>query len=258
MRITSVRALIATGATLACLLTHAAAADEIRLLASNAVRTAYQDVIPAFEHATGHHVTAEWGGTLDIIRRAASREPLDVVVVPDHRVDALIAQGAAVTRVDLAMSRIGAANHRGAPRRDLTTLEGLKAALLATPSIVLSAGPSHERMIAIFQELGIMDAVQAKIVQLDPGLSVGEALVDGRGELGFTQISELLQIEGIDYLGPLPLAARTATVFSAGLLAHARSPAAARSLMSYLAQQVSSEALQNHGLDLIRNGRQPN
>jgi molybdate transport system substrate-binding protein len=249
MRVTSICALIATTATWACLLTNAATADEIRLLASNAVRTAYQEVLPAYEHATGHHVIVEWGGTLDIIERAAGQEPLDVVVVPDHRVDALIAQGAAVSRVDLAVSRIGAAGRRGITQGDITTLEGLKAAIVAAPSIVLSSGPSHTHMLALFRDLRIAGAVRDKIIQLKPGLSVGKALIDGRGELGFTQISELLPFEGVAYLGPLPPSAQGATIFSAGLLTRARSQAAARSLISYLIQKIPVAILQKHGLD---------
>jgi molybdate transport system substrate-binding protein len=255
MRVTSIRALIATTAIWACLLTDAAAADEIRLLASNAVRTAYQELLPAFEHATGHHVIVEWGGTLDIIERAAGQEPLDVVVVPNHRVDALIAQGAAVSRVDLAVSRIGAAGRRGVTRGDITTLESLKAAIVAAPSIVLSSGPSHTHMLALFRDLGIADAVRDKIVQLKPGLSVGKALMDGCGDLGFTQISELLPFEGIGYLGPLPPSAQSATIFSAGVLARARSPAAARGLISHLTQNIPVATLQKHGLDRPSSGQ---
>lgn len=249
MRAPSIRALIATSVTWACLLTNAAAADEIRLLASNAVRTAYQELLPAFEKATGHHVIVAWAGTLDIIEMAAGQEPLDVVVVPDHRVDALIAQGAAVSRVDLAMSRIGAAGRLGGTRGDITTLEGLKAAIVAAPSIILSSGPSHTHMLALFRDLGIAGDVRDKIIQLKPGLSVGEALVDGRGELGFTQISELLLFKDIVYFGPLPPSAQGATVFSAGFLARARSPAAAHSLISYLTQNITVATLHKHGLD---------
>ena len=84
-------------------------ADEIRMLASNAVREAYSELLPAFEKETGHHVSVEWGGTVDILRRAGAGENIDVVVVPAGRVDELIARGVAVKRTDLAASAIGVA-----------------------------------------------------------------------------------------------------------------------------------------------------
>jgi molybdate transport system substrate-binding protein len=93
--------------------TQDAGADEIKMLASNAVREAYTELVPVFEQATGHHVLVEWGGTRDIVRRAVIGEAIDVVVIPAARVDELIAQGNAIERTNLARSSIGVAASRG-------------------------------------------------------------------------------------------------------------------------------------------------
>ena len=42
---------------------------EIKVIASNAVKEVYGDLVPAFETASGHKVTTVWGGTLAITRR---------------------------------------------------------------------------------------------------------------------------------------------------------------------------------------------
>ncbi len=70
------------------------------MLASNAVRDAYTELLPVFEKATGHNVLVEWGGTPDIVRRVAAGEALDIVVIPASRVDELVARGKAVERID--------------------------------------------------------------------------------------------------------------------------------------------------------------
>src|SRR4051812_28423538 len=49
--------------------TSAADAAEIRLIASNAVKEAYSQLLPAYEKASGNKVTVSWGGTADIIKR---------------------------------------------------------------------------------------------------------------------------------------------------------------------------------------------
>lgn len=125
-----------------------AMADEIRMLASNAVPAAYSELLPAFEKKTGHRVSVEWGGTVDIVRRASAGEQVDVVVVvvPAGRVDGLVARGIAVKRTDLAASAIGAAARSGLPRLDITTTEALLRVLRTSRTIVLSSGPSSEHM----------------------------------------------------------------------------------------------------------------
>jgi ABC-type molybdate transport system substrate-binding protein len=43
--------------------------NTITVIASNAVKEALAELVPAFEQASGHAVTIIWGGTLDISRR---------------------------------------------------------------------------------------------------------------------------------------------------------------------------------------------
>jgi molybdate transport system substrate-binding protein len=57
------RSLLTGASLLLCVIT--AHADEIRLVASNAVKELVHELIPAFEKASGHHVQVTWGGTLE-------------------------------------------------------------------------------------------------------------------------------------------------------------------------------------------------
>lgn len=226
-----------------------AVADEIRLLASNAVREPYLEVLPAFESATGNHVIVDWGGTLDIVQRAESGEAADIVVIPSGRIDYLIERGFALNRVDLARSRIGVAGQAGAPRPGFSNADELKATLLRAKSVLLSSGPSSDHMVRLFRTMGIADEIKPKLIQLAPGLSVGEAIAAGKGEIGFTQVSELLSTKGIDYLGPLPPELQSVTVFSAGILTRAPSADAARALLKYLTGTRAAPVLVKHGLE---------
>jgi molybdate transport system substrate-binding protein len=226
-----------------------AQADEIRMLASNALRAPYVEVLPVFEKATGHRVFVDWGGTVDIMKRAGAGEAADIVIVPSGRVDELINRALAISRVDLARSGIGIAAPAGAARPAVSTAEELKQALVVAKSVVLSSGPSAGAMFALFGKLGIADEMQKKTLQLAPGLSVGEAIAQGNGEIGFTQISELLSIKGIDYLGPLPAETQSITIFSAGLLSAATSPEAAKALMEFLSGPSAAPALRKHGME---------
>jgi molybdate transport system substrate-binding protein len=88
-----------------------------------------------------------------------------------------------------------------------------------------------------------------RFLQLASGLSVGDAIAEGRGDLGFTQISELLAVKGIAYLGPLPAEVQSVTIFSAGLLEPRESSQAARALVRFLAGPDAASALRKHGLE---------
>jgi molybdate transport system substrate-binding protein len=243
------RRMIGAAVVLLAGFTQTAGADEIKILASNAVREAYTELLPVFEKATGHHVLVEWGGTPDIVRRAAAGEAVDVVVIPARRVDELVARGNAVERTDVARSSIGVAAKASSLRPVVTTTDDLRRTLLTVRTIVLSSGPSGEYMRALFERLGVSGDIKEKILQLAPGLSVGDAIAEGRGDLGFTQISELLAIKGIAYLGPLPADVQSVTVFSAGLLAPRASSRAARALIRFLADPDATLALRKHGLE---------
>jgi molybdate transport system substrate-binding protein len=227
------------------------ASAAITVIASNAVKEALAELVPGFEQATGHMVATVWGGTLDISARIGAGEVVDIVILPAARIDELIGQGrlAVGSRVDVARSGIGVAVRAGARKPDISSGAALKGALLAASAIVLSSGPSSVYLAGLFQKMGIADAIKSRIVQIGPGLPVGHAVARGAGEIGFTQVSELLAAEGIDYVGPLPADVQHVTVWSAGLHAAAPAPAAARALVEFLTAPHAAAILRRHGME---------
>jgi len=228
-----------------------ASAAEIKMLASNAVKEACSELLPYFEKISGHTVKATWGGTVDITKRIAGGEVVDIVVIPASGIDDLIQQGrlSAGSRKDFVKSVIGVAVRPGAPRPDMSSGETIKRALLESKSIVLSSGPSSIYLAGLFKRMGIAEAIKSKTKQLAPGLSVGEALARGEGDIGFTQVSELLAIQGIDYIGPLPADIQQITVFSIGLHANAPSAEAAKALIQFLTSPEAAPAIRHSGLE---------
>jgi len=221
----------------------------IAMIASNAVREPCCELLPAFEHGTGHKVTASWGGTVDIVKRVENGEVADIVIIPDVRIDDLITKGLIASRTDLVRSGVGVAVRVGVPKPDVSYVDALRRALLAAESIVLSSGPSSLYMPALFEKLGLAADVKPKIIRIAPGLGVGATLARGEGEIGFTQISELMSVTGIQYLGPLPAEVQFMTVFSAGLHAVAPRPDAARALLRFLNGPDAAPVLTRHGLE---------
>ena len=229
----------------------AAAAAEIKMLASNAVKESYTRLIPEFEKASGHRVTVVWGGTADIMKDVRGGAVQDIVITTAASIDTLTKEGklAAGSRVDLAKSIIGVASRPGAPKPNLTSGETLKQSLLASKKIILSGGPSGVYLADLFKKMGIADQIKSKTVMLAPGASPAEAVARGEGDIGFTQVSELLAVKGIDYLGPIPDDVQQIVTFSAGLNPKAPQPEAAKALLKFLTSPAAAPTLKKTGLE---------
>jgi molybdate transport system substrate-binding protein len=228
-----------------------AGAAEVKVLASNALKEAYLELVPAFERTTEHKVTTTWAGTNDIKKRMAAGETYDLVIMAGPSLDELIQQGKVVagSRVDLAKSGVGVAVRAGAPKPDISSGEAVKRALLAAKSIAHSSGPSGVYLSELFQRMGIADEIKPKIMQTTPGLPVGEVVARGDAEIGFQQVSELLPIAGIDYLGPLPADIQHVTVFSGGIHTGAKEPDAAKALVKFITAPAAVPVIKKKGME---------
>ena len=231
--------------------TGAAQADEISLLSSAAMKEVLLELVPEFEKASGHKVVLMWAGGVDIARRIRVGEVVDAVVLARPPVEALVNEGklARDGRVDLARSGVGIAVRAGAPRPDISNADAIRRALLAAKSIAYSSGPSGTHIKELIKRMGIVEEVKGKVLQTTPGNPVGNYVARGEAEIGFQQVGELLPIAGIDFLGPLPPDVQEITVFSIGLHAAARTPAATRALMRFLSSPAVAPVLRKKGMD---------
>jgi molybdate transport system substrate-binding protein len=230
---------------------NAAQADEIKVMASGGVKEAYLELMPSFEKATGHKVTTIWAGTEHINKRITEGEVVDIVITAGSLIDKLTLAGklAAGSRVDVAKSGIGVAVRTGLPKPDISSGEAVKNAVLAAKSVAYSSGPSGLYLADLFKKIGIADQIREKVTQVPPGTVVGEVVARGEAELGFQQVSELVQVKGIDYLGPLPPDIQLVTVFSAGLHQQATAPDAAKALVKFLTAPEARPTIAKMGME---------
>jgi molybdate transport system substrate-binding protein len=246
---TIVAALATIGA--AGVLAGIANAAEIRVIGSPGTRAPYTQLVPGFEKATGHKVVTVWGGVNEIAKRVGDGETADVVMLPAPQIDGLIKQGKLIpdSRVDVAKSGIGVAVRAGAPKIDISSAEGIKKALLAAKTIAYSTGPSGVRIEALIRQWGLADQLKSKIVPPRPNVPIGEVVASGDAEIGFQQVSELLPVKGIDYLGPLPPDIQEITVFSAGVHKSAGAADAGRALLKFLTAPEAAPIIEKTGME---------
>jgi molybdate transport system substrate-binding protein len=242
----------------------AAQSAEIRVVSSGGFAAAYRALAPEFERQTGNTLVTHWGPSMGdtpqaVPARLARGEPIDVLIMVGYALDDLVKQGkvAADSRVALARSGIGVVVRQGAPRPDISTVDGLRKALLAAKSIAYSDSASGVYIQnEMFRRLGIAEQVAGK-ARMIPAEPVGAVVARGEAEIGFQQISELKPIKGIELVGPLPPEVQLYTVFSAGILADARQPQAARALIHFLASPAAAPAIEASGMEPMATAAAP-
>jgi molybdate transport system substrate-binding protein len=153
------------------------------------------------------------------------------------------------SRVDLVKSGIGVAVRTGARRFDISSENAVRDAVAAASTLSYSTGPSGIYLQQLFERWGILQTLQRRIVVPPPGVPVGSLVAKGQCELGFQQMSELINLAGIDVLGSLPDSIQMLTVFSAGISTTSQSPDAARRVLSYMASPATADLKRRLGME---------
>jgi molybdate transport system substrate-binding protein len=223
----------------------------IKLISSMATREVLADLIARYQTSTSSTVMAEAGGGVDVARRVQQGESFDVVVLAATAIDQLITDGKllAGSRVDLVKSGVAMAVRSGAPLPDISTEDAVKQAVVAARTISFSTGPSGVYLLKLFGRWGILEAIKPRIVQAPPGVPVGSLVAKGEVELGFQQLSELINLNGIVVLGLLPPAIQTITTFSAGVCATSLQAGLAAGLIEFMAAPEAASAKRKQGME---------
>lgn len=227
------------------------AATRIRLISSMATKGLLAELAAQSAAASPHAVVVESVGGVDAARRVLAGDAFDGVVLAADAIDKLIAGGHALagSRVDLANSGVAVAVREGSPRPAIGSEDALRRAVLAARSVGYSTGPSGVQLLQLFGRWGISEQLAARLVQAPPGVPVGSLVAQGRAELGFQQLSELLALPGITVLGPLPAAVQIVTVFSAAVSSASTQPEAVRALLATWASPQAAAAKRRHGME---------
>ena len=121
----------------ACVGAGCAQAAEIRMLASNAVKTSLEVLVPEFEKAAEHKLVITFGAASELKTEIDKGAAFDVAILTPAAIDALTKDGkaGAAGRADIARAPFGLAVRKGASKPDIGTVEGFKQALLKANSI---------------------------------------------------------------------------------------------------------------------------
>lgn len=220
----------------------------VAVLSTRATRGVLEAILPGAT-AAGFDVTVEFRATNELMPRIAAGERADLVLLTGEALGKLCAEGIVdpSSRTDIARSLVGMAVGAGAPQPDISTVDALVATLRAARAVTWSrTGASGVHFARVLTRLGILEEIAAKAIVRD-GFT-GELAAKGEVDLAVQQVSELMAVTGVDIVGPLPEAVQEVTVFSGGVFAQAKNPAAARALLARLVAPEAKPLIAKSGL----------
>ena len=231
-------------------------ADDVKVMISGGFSAAYEPLVADYEAKTHTHVITVHGASMGttpnaIPNRLARGEPADVVILAGPALVDLVKAGriASDSTVELARAKIGLAVKAGAPKPDISTLAGLKAALLAARSVVYSTSASGVYLTTtLFPQLGIAERLK-KTGHARPNEPAGAVVARGDADLALQQISELKPVNGIDIVGPIPDAVQLITPFSAGITVNAAHVEAAKALIDFMTTAPAAAIIRASGME---------
>lgn len=223
----------------------------ITSLSSMATRALLDDLTHAFAEATGQRVALESVGGVEAARRVAQGDAFDVVILARDAIAKLAASGHLIgaTHVDFARSRLAAAVRTGRARPHLETVAAVRDALSSAKSVGYSTGPSGVALAALFHGWGLTETLRDRTVVAPPGVPVGTLVARGDVDIGFQQLSELIDVAGIEVVQDLAPELEVVTTFSAALGVHSAAGEGARAWLAFLSSPLAKTAMRRHGME---------
>jgi molybdate transport system substrate-binding protein len=220
-------------------------------ISSMATRQLLTDLSRSFERNAQWKVEIESMGGVDAARIVRDGKAIDVIVLASNVMEQLEKESWIVpgTRSDVARSGVAVAVRSGKPHPAIATEEDVKQAVLAAGKISYSTGPSGDHLKRLFARWNIADLIADRTVEAKPGVPVGQLVARGDADLGFQQLSEFLDVAGIDIVGPLPADIQTITVFTAGVSTRSAHPDGARAYVAHLISPETQAAKQKLGME---------
>jgi molybdate transport system substrate-binding protein len=244
---------IAAGFAAIMVFTQSAAAADLKVLTTPALVDVWNELKPKFE-ATGHKLDLVYAPGAAIAKRVAEGETADVLFSTVAGIENLTKDGKVIagTGTPIASSGMGVAVLKGAPKPDISTPEKFKQALLNAKAVAYTdpagGGASGVAFAKVLDRLGIAGEINAK-AKLGRGVPSASFVVKGEADLAVQQLPELMGVQGVEIVGPLPGDLQSVTYFAAGVHAGSANPDAGRALIKFMQTPEAIAVIKAKGLE---------
>jgi molybdate transport system substrate-binding protein len=249
----------------AVLMSNSASTAELRVMISAGFFAVYSELGPEFERASGYRLVTTRGPSVGdspeaIPTRLARGEAADMIILEGGSADELGKNG--FVRIDskvvLALVQTGMVVRAGATKPDIHTVDLFRNVLLSAKSIAYSDSGSGRFIVeAMLPGLGVADQVMPKTRKVrgpPSGEPVAAVVARGESEIGLQDVSELIHVPGVTYVGPIPEELDRKSSYAAAVTTRSTQPEAAKALIRLLASPEAHSTILKAGLRLpVRN-----
>lgn len=233
-------------------------AKELTVMISGGFKAAWEQLAPRFAAQEGYRIITVSGPSMGqsaqaIPARLARGERADVVIMVGDALSKLDKAGWTLngSRTELADSPVGAVIKKGETPVSIKTEKELRTVLLRAESIAYSDSASGRYVSGqLFEKLGIADRVKSKARMIER-IPVASVVAEGKSTLGFQQVSELLPVPGVTFIGELPASVQYTTRFAGAVIKTSANRLEAQKLLQYLSSPAVQPTVRATGLKTV-------
>ena len=231
---------------------------QLEVMISGGFQGPYTQMLPSFERTTGIKVVTKSGasqgsGPKTIKAQLLAGTAVDVVILSREGLSELIAMNKILPNsdVDLAQVSIGLAVPTGNAKPDILTMKTFSNALVNAKKIVVPGSTSGIYLTQkVFPKLGINDQISVQITER--GAQATTLLANHEANIAIQPSSELINVAGIDYVGPIPDSLQLIQTFAAAITTNTSNLEAAKKLIEYLSSPIAVGPIKNSGMNTVR------
>jgi molybdate transport system substrate-binding protein len=230
---------------------------KLNILSGGAAQGVVTALAADFFAATGYELDCTFSAVGAMKAKLLAGAPADLVILTRAVVAELAADGQVLADscADLGRVRTGVAVRAGDSLPGIGSRDALCSTMLAAEGIYF---PDPQKATAgihfagVLDKLGIRGEVEARLKTYPNGATAMRELAQAKGArlVGCTQVTEIKNTPGVVLVGLLPREFELATVYSAGVCAHAGSPAIARRFIERLTGEASRALRMKAGFEL--------
>ncbi|NDV54019.1 molybdate ABC transporter substrate-binding protein [Yangia sp. PrR003] len=246
----------ALAAALLAALPLAAQAEEVVVFAAASLKTAMDEIAPAFEAKTGHEVTVSLAGSSALARQIQQGAPAGIFISANEEwMDTLDADGLLEpgSRSDLLRNSIVLIAHGAdaapvaiSPALDLPALLGDGRLAMA----LVDAVPAGIYGKAALQSLGLWDSALPRVAQADNVRAALALVSTGEAPLGIVYATDAAADKNVSVIGTFPEDSHPPIVYPVAELA-GRDGAAETAFLTYLHGPEARAAFGAQGFEVV-------
>lgn len=233
-----------------------ARAGEVRLLSAAAMQSVFKSIAGEFERTSGHTLVITYATMGAITQRVLNGETADLIIGSAPSISTLVNEGKLRPGSQLTICKVGVGIvvPSGTGKPTVTSAADLQRALLDAKTIVYAdpagGGAAGIHVARVIAHLGIATQLKPK-TKFGAGGDVTEVtLASSPGALGLTQISEIVNKAGAEFVGLLPEELQNYTVVAAGFPVGTITTGAVASFVAFLRSPTAIAAMKGSGMQV--------